>query len=342
MMNTQLKALPLLVASAIAAPAFANSPVQIYGQANFSADFLDGDSSGEGLNFSSNNSRLGFKGEHKFEDGLTAFFQVEATIQLDNGAAIQSDRDTFVGFKGDWGQLRGGRFDTPLKALRNRTDLFGNQVGDARNILRADGTVDGTTNWWDERLRNSIAYRSPVFAGGFTANLQYSSNQSNGTNNTSDNASYSASLEWQKDKLWIAVAHEDSVKTVGDERAATRFAISYEVGDILLNALYQQAEDPDNNAYGVGARYKLNDKVFLKGQYYILDTDANEEGASLAAVGVDYRYARNLLFYVNYASVSNEDLANRSPYRQGRTDGNLDPAAGETATGFSVGTSFRF
>ena len=350
-MNIRLKTLPFLVVTTLASATIsANSDVQLYGQANLSLDHLDAGEgiANEGFNVSSNNSRLGFRGETKFDDHLSAFFQVEATVQLDNGAALSSDRDTFVGFKGDWGQLRGGRFDTPLKTLRNRTDLFGNQVGDARNILRSDATANGgggANNWWDERLANSIAYRSPEFGGGFIANLQYSSNQTAATNNTSDNASYSASLEWKKDSLWIAIAHEDSVKDSADptaERSATRIAVSYEAGDLLLNGLYQKSEDPDNDAYGVGARYKLNDKLALKAQYYTLNTDADELGSSLAAVGVDYRYARNLLFYVNYASVSNEDLANRSPYRQGRTDNTLDPAIGETVTGLSIGTSYRF
>lgn len=345
-MNTRLKALPLVIAVALgSSAAYANGDVKVYGQANLSLDHLNAGNgvANEGLNVSSNNSRLGFKGDYKIDDKLTAFFQIEAGIQFDNNAAISSDRDTFVGFKGDWGQLRAGRFDTPLKGLRNRTDLFGNQVGDARNILRSDVNPDGNgNNWWDERLRNSIAYRSPEFAGGFTASIQYSTNQDNGTNNTSDKSSYSASLEWKRDKLWIAVAQEDSVKAVGNERKAQRVAASYEIGNLLVNALYQQAEDPDNSAYGAGARYKLNSKVALKGQYYALDTDADDEGAALAAVGVDYRYASNLLFYVNYASVSNEDQANRSPYRQGRTDNDLDPAVGETASGLSIGTSFRF
>lgn len=343
-MNTRLKALPLVIAAVLAtSTAAANDGVQIYGQANLSLDYLDaGEGAAAGLNVSSNDSRIGFKGDYKIDDSLTAFFQLELGVQLDNGNALATDRDSFVGFKGNWGQLRGGRFDTPLKALRGRTDLFGSQIGDSRNILRQDANANGGTGgWWDERFGSTIAYRSPEFAGGFIANLQYSTNQAAGTNDSSDNASYGASLEWKKDKLWLAAAVEDS--TVGVvERKAARAAVSYEIGNLLVNALYQTATDPDNDAYGVGARYKLNSKVAVKGQYYALDTDAADLGASLAAIGVDYQYAKNLQFYVVAAAVDNEDLANRSPYRQGRSDGALDPVIGETASGVSIGTSLRF
>ncbi len=59
-------------------------------------------------------------------------------------AALQDDkalefatRDTFVGLKGDFGQARVGRFDSPFKAARGPVNFFGDMVGDIRNVTRA-------------------------------------------------------------------------------------------------------------------------------------------------------------------------------------------------------------
>ncbi len=45
-------------------------------------------------------------------------------------------RDTFVGLKGDFGQARVGRFDSPFKAARGPVNFFGDMVGDIRNVTR--------------------------------------------------------------------------------------------------------------------------------------------------------------------------------------------------------------
>ncbi|MBA3979510.1 MAG: hypothetical protein C0462_02810 [Alcanivorax sp.] len=74
-------AVPLLWS---AAPLVAQ-PVEIYGRMNASVDFLDTDGNGESLNLSSNNSRIGFRGEHYFEaHALTLLWQAETTLRIDS------------------------------------------------------------------------------------------------------------------------------------------------------------------------------------------------------------------------------------------------------------------
>ena len=344
------RVLPLLLGAALL-PAATQAQVtgaQIYGQLHVSADYLDTDSRGSALNLSSNASRLGFRGKYEVQEQLTVVWQAETTLRVDSQGGDLIDRDTFLGLTGDWGLLRVGKFDTPMKVLRNRTDIFPNQIGDARNITRnrvaAPAGLGSGQIGWDERFRNSIHYRTPTVAG-LTANAQYSTSLDSASSNDADAGSWSASVEWRLATFWIAVAHENQTYTDDVlpeyERHATRVAALYDIGDFRFSALYQKAEDPDDAAWGAGVRYRVTEKVALKTQYYHLDADADDSDADLYALGADYQVAPNLTFYANYAVLDNDALSNLRPYSQART---ADPAslAGNSPSGFSLGTVFSF
>src|SRR5690606_2353465 len=117
------------------------------------------------LNISSNSSRLGFKGNHEINPNLKAFFQIEQEINFtnSNGDALTT-RDTFVGLSGNFGAIQLGRFDSPFKVARGPANLFGDQVGDMKNLARVGDAR------FDERYDNTIQYTTPNF-GGFNAKL---------------------------------------------------------------------------------------------------------------------------------------------------------------------------
>ncbi len=341
----------------------------LYGVINVSVDHLDtGDDSA--FNVSSNSSLIGVRGRYQAHPAIAVTWQAETTIPFDGQGGDLVDRDTFIGLTGDWGLLRAGKFDTPLKTLRNRVDLFGNQVGDIRNISRnrVSGTVgqnltvspganpgDPATTvsssisrniGFDERFRNSIHYRTPDF-GGITGDVQYATSQADSGNATSDNDAWSASLTYRTEKLYLAIAHEQqnfaAVSGGFDdfERKATRIAAAWDIGDLRITGFYQEATDPDDKAYGLGLRYRLTQSVALKGQFYRLDADADNSGSDLFAVGVDYQLDRNLQFYLNYARVDNDNGARLSPYAQGRS-ANPSVAQGDDPGAVSLGAIYRF
>jgi predicted porin len=88
--------------------------------------------------------------------------QLEQTIRIDEGAGSYADRDSFVGLRGDFGTLKIGQFDTPLKVIRGKVDQFGDRVGDIRNVSRVSGGTIG--NVFDERFDDNAAFR--ICAGG--------------------------------------------------------------------------------------------------------------------------------------------------------------------------------
>lgn len=328
-----------------ATPALA-ADMKIYGQAHLAGSYLDNGASGaaeySALNISSNSSYLGFRANYDFNEHLRGIAQIEGDVNFDgegDNAAIYS-RNTFLGLGGAWGEVKIGRMDTPLKVLRSRVDLFGNQVGDARNVMAGS---------FDKRFKRSILYTSPTFYG-LTADLHYSTEteESDGAVDGNDNDAWSASLTYRQGPLYAAVAYEQwNNQDKAKERDATRVAVSYNIADVVRItgfahfASYEQREDA--NTYGIGVRYALTPQVALKAQYYTLDSDANNADADLIAVGVDYQAAKNLRFYLNYAQVSNDENTNHAPWRSGSTLKEKESGVfDETAKAVAVGAILSF
>lgn len=111
MMQKKLIVVALAAASALPVPALAdNANVNIYGLANLSFDLTNNGNNGtQGVStnkVSSNASRIGFKGAEDMGDGLSAIWQVESRVDMDNAGGILGSRNTFAGLKGEsWGQM---------------------------------------------------------------------------------------------------------------------------------------------------------------------------------------------------------------------------------------------
>lgn len=132
----------LPIALLLAVPTVAAAEISLYGRASVSLDFLDDGANYSELNISSNSSRLGFRAQSEF-DGMTGIMQIEQEIDYSNQGSNWASRDTFVGLRGGFGTLRVGKFDTPFKRARGPANLFGDQLGDMRNLTRAgDGRFD--------------------------------------------------------------------------------------------------------------------------------------------------------------------------------------------------------
>lgn len=337
-----MRPLPFVVALALgtAGVSAVHADVQIYGQAHLAFSHLDDGDDYSAFNLSSNASRIGFRAGHDVGPNLRALVQLEGQVDFDttNNESFTS-RDSFVGLEGRWGLLRAGRFDTPNKTLRSRTDLFGNQVGDARNIVR--GRYDGNRGV-DERFRNGIAYRTPSFGGVFV-DLHYSVDTENDDNaaDGNDNDAWSASLTYREGPVYAAVSHERQNDSGERVREMTRVAASYDLADLRFTGLAQSGGRPSDDAFGVGLRYALVGDIFLKGQYYVLNGADSDFDADMIAVGADYHYSDELRFYLNYAQIDNEDAQNRQPWVEASTLDRTD-ATGETARSVAAGLVYNF
>ena len=342
---------------------------EFYGRAHLSFDKLNDGNQYDRMNLSSNSSRLGFRGNKSFGD-LKGIWQVESevlfnktsdssnAVSIPAGAtsinAPQDDknrlatRDTFAGIEGDFGQVKVGRFDTPMKVARAAADLFGDQLGDMRNITRTGAK-------FDERPNNIIQYQSPVM-GGLRVALAYSPHEAatavtSSTGVETNNALVSMSLTYNAGDLSAAVAHESYEKNAKDgERDATRMAVSYKLSnDLKLVGFYQEAnymksatDDQGSKVTGFGAEYQIipNHTVL---RAHVMDRAANKANmdSKLTAVGVDRIISKDLRFYANYAVVTNGSASAVNPWTEGRST-NVAGSVGKDSKGISLGMRYDF
>lgn len=334
--------LPLAIIAALPMAAAANTSVTVYGRAHVSVDYLDNGASYGETNMSSNSSRLGFKASHEF-DGITAIMQIEQQVDFDSGNANASNRDTYVGLKGDFGTVKLGRFDTPFKKARDPANLFGDQLGDMRNITRVGNAR------FDERNFNTIQYDTPKF-GDFQLSIAYSLAANSQTkDDDAEDDSLSVALNYASGPFAFAAAYE----TYADdhdrgERDGIRLAASFQAtSDLQLVGFFQTVDHEVNDAlssevYGVGAEYKLTGKTRIKGHYMLRDGDVDETDAALFSIGLEHRIASPLRLYANYGIVDNDDNIALNPYTQARSTSSVPAVNGEKAKGFSLGMRYDF
>lgn len=327
--------------------------IDIYGRAHVSVDQLDDGADYGESNFSSNSSRIGFRGEKEY--GLvTALLQIEQGVDISTSGGELATRDTFVGLRSDLGTLRLGKFDTPFKKARGAVNLFGEQIGDMRNLSRAGEVVideDQPTELvlrsrFDERTPNTVHYQTPTYQG-MALNIAYSLHEGDSAIQDGRQRVVSSSVTYVQGKLDAAFAWERHDRDrSGGKRQAFRLASAYKVSDPLrLLAFFQQVDhdfdDLDSSVYGVGAEYALTTATYLKGMYLARDAELENSDASMLALGIEHRIDRALRVYLNYASVDNQDQSALTPWQQGRTL-DVDGAAGEVASAVSLGLRFDF
>ena len=340
--------------------------VKIYGRAHVSLDYLDDGQDYNEVGLSSNASRLGFKVDQKINDDLNVFAQIEQEISFASGdqdskAVNFSTRDTFVGFKHDqFGQLRAGRFDSPFKIARGPVNLFGDMIGDLRNVTRVGDLK------FDERNENTLEYKSPTFTDGFNvlAAISMNSGKENAKTSTGEgkkeSKAYDLAITYKKDRIEFAAAYQKfgenaanttaPTATTDSARHAFRVAGQYKLTDQFnLGALYQTAKlkdstrDLDAQVWGITGEYKFTAKTALRGEYFYRDVDKNDANTRLVALGIEHKLDTTLRIYADIAATLNEDNANLTPWKEGRSLGNgVSGTFGENAHAVSIGMRYDF
>ena len=328
--------------------------LEIYGRASLSVDQLNDGDKYDRTNLSSNASRIGFKGSKKM-GGLTGIWQIEQEIQVnlsnskDDTNNRLASRDTFVGLRGDFGTVRAGKFDTPFKVARGPFNLFGDQLGDMRNLTRVGDAK------FDERFNNMLEYQTPV-VNGLQARLAHSFHAGSAATISSAGADVkdtatSASLGYKVGDLNLTVAMENygaGTATTG-KRNATRAAASYKVNkELSVMGFYQTAESSTGainqgaDVTGLGFQYTVSPKVALKAHYMNRKAEVALSDASSYTLGAEYRLDKSLRFYAAYASLDNDSAIKLTPYKEGRTAAPAAGTNGKTTSGLSLGMRYDF
>lgn len=351
------------VAAAIIAPAsvMAAGPT-LYGQLHMSVDGKDNGGSGEakyddwGLN--SNSSRIGVKGSEDLGNGMKVGYLIEWNVIMDeaNNDKEMTSRNHGLTLSGDWGTALIGKWDTPMKSVGRKFDLFGDKVGDTRN-LSGSGTLEN-------RADNVAAYVTPNM-NGFSATVAYVFDANTGdidtpeySDDNSDNSAISFNAIYNNGPILVALGYVDysvdgyeDAADIMDDSSSWRLGGAYSFGDFKVLASYTDIENEgfidgaDTSIWTVGGSYKMGNNT-IKVQYADRDEldDMDDTGSDQWSIGLDHAMSKRTQVYAAYAAVSNDDYSSRKAWggKNSGHDGDGDAALGEDNDVFSVGIIHKF
>lgn len=350
-----------MIIGAFAASAQAQSNVTIYGLVDAGLVSERGGAAGSVTKVTSgigSQSRLGFKGTEDLGSGLSAVFQLETGVKIDDGSLDSANtifnRLAYVGLKSkEAGTLTLGRQYTMLyNAMSQVADPFGaGYAGSIKNLFAAKGA--------NTRASNSIVYVSPTIEGGFSAEGLYSLGEQAG--DASAGRQFGLGLNYANGPLNARLVYNNkNTDVVGkpgvDTSRNTLFAINYDFQIAKAFFAYGadkgpvSAELPVANAYalkvaptasidsndmllGVQVPVTPNDIVMAS---YIRKNDktAFNQDADQWALGFSHLLSKRTNLYVAYAKIKNKNGA-------GYTVGNNNEA-GSGDKAFNVGVRHSF
>ncbi len=160
------------------------------------------------------NSNLGFNGKEDLGGGLSAEFQIEGTVAVDDGNAASAfswNRNTYVGLNGGFGSIKLGLMDTVFKEYGDTIGVLGVSSGtpmSSSNILRKVSFGANNAARFHERRANSVRYDSPELSG-FALGLQVATQENpNAATAVGSAKTYSLGVKYDKGPIYVALAHE--------------------------------------------------------------------------------------------------------------------------------------
>lgn len=301
------KQLSAAIALALCTPVAATAAPTLYGKANvsyastnFEDESIKRDESK--LDVASNASRIGIKGSETISDNLEAIYKAEFEVAFDDGDAkdgkVFSQRNIYVGLKGNFGTVIAGHFDTPLKTAQKKVDLFNDLYGDIKNSF--------TVN--DNRKSNSLMYATPDLSGFMLYADIIASEQDNDGVDESEKRSNATSIAatYERNGFYGALAYDLDVE---DESTSTvRAVFQYNVASFQFGLMAEEYENQEkeklDGVFG-SVQYKINDWA-LKAQFG--QSDIQDEDGTTFSLGADYKMSKNSKvygFYTNNAYLAN-------------------------------------
>jgi len=353
----------LALCGALAAPAYAQSNVTLYGLIDAGVERLNHTSAGGGITrmpsiAGSAASRWGLRGSEDLGDGLKAVFTLESGFGSDNGAFQQGGRafgrQAFVGLSGGWGTVSLGRQYSMLFPGAANTDIFLAQIYGA-------GAFD--TYLAGPRLVNALAYLGKF--GGVTLGALYSLGKDAQTcpgerGKGSECRAWSAVLKYDAPGWGVGtwIDEQRGLDGSGDTPATAdlsgkkdqRLALSgyAMLGQTKLVANYMQRKnDAAADAYrksslwSLGVAHPVTQAITLEAQYYHFAYKDSDDGGKMLALRGTYAFSKRTAAYATVGMLRNDGNARFSP-SVGVSNTALAPVAGQNQTGLMVGLRHAF
>ncbi|MEW5755997.1 MAG: porin [Pseudomonadota bacterium] len=333
----QKKILLVVAATLAAAPMMTHAAnLEVYGQLRMAVTAADNGDSSPGqedstVAISSNDSRIGFRGNEKLKDNLTGLFQAEIQYNVDEDdgyTSWSSGRDSFVGLQGNWGTALVGRLSTPYKNATGLFDPFTDTEADFNGS--GDKIISHNT-----RANNAIAYVSPN-RNGLNYALAYATSVQNDelpqTSADADQDALSLSVTYEEGPLMVMGAYEK----IEDEKAFA-FGAQFAVSDkTRIGVLIDDVDDQDNTVYA-SLNHKLRDDYTLSAALAFRGDSGNgvNDGMEYFALGVSHSYTPTVSVFAQVAMVSNDSDSTVGLKKN-------EAVTGEDISALSVGMNISF
>jgi predicted porin len=304
-MKLSYSTIAAVLLSTLSVSSFAGD-VAIYGKANLTAQSSD-DDKGSFTEIKSNASRIGFKGGQDLGDDLEVIFKAEFQVDLAGDSDDSfTDRNQYIGLKGNFGSVLLGKNDTVLKQSQGKVDLFSDLNGDIKKL------------WVGEnRLSDTLTYKSAKF-NGLQLGVTYVAEDEVDGNDASSIALFYGDKSLKKSKIFASIALDSDIKGQSKDKSVAkqyydtvRATVQGKLSGFTLGAIYHSQEGEDGsemNGLLVSAKYGF-DKVTVKAQLQTAEHDGGDDRSSMT-LGADYKLAKStklFAFYTTFDMDSEED-----------------------------------
>lgn len=326
-MNKKLTA--LAIGSVLgAAPMFAaQADVKVYGKAEVEVvsvsegqDIVEqGDSNGR--------SRFGVKASEKFDNGMSAIANFEWKLTPsdgDNAGITLTDRQQWVGLKGDFGTIKLGRDHSAYKTTGGvKWDPYTATFLQARRSGGMSGSDFGTN-----AFRNDLIGYSNKW-GGLSLNVQYVLDEKGDTeadDSLGKDGEYHVGVSYMAGPVEVIVAtnHQEE----GQDRGNTKFGARWKDGpvtayvqfedvehggDIRPNGTKANVNTTDGEFLVVGGGYKFGSNLVAGnfGTFEASDECSGCDDITYLAIGLTHFFSKSTRVYGGYSTIE-ADAADES------------------------------
>lgn len=298
------------VLAALSMPGLAFAEAQIFGKAHLSFGSLsedDGVADTSSTAVKSHASRVGVKGEVDTDTDTSVIYRFVWEIDMSDESKSSNDhiksREQYVGLKGDWGQLRLGRDDSPYKvAGKKNVEHLSDTYADYNNII---------DKGQDTRNSDSLGYS--VMAGPGKFAIQYAAGDDTPS---AENAgqSYSLAYDMKMGAIGFAIAHQTIEKSATNDETGTKLVLGYKLGNTKLGLIGEVVEDDgalDDTNMLFSVKHNIDKKNAIKFVYGMKDQGLTDD-ATMTAIAYDHKMGKKVSVYALWSDGTDGGLSDAS------------------------------
>lgn len=320
------KSLVCLAVLGSCAAANAQSSLTLHGTVDTAVNRVSGSltSKSQVVSGANSSSKLIIRGNEDLGGGMYATFWLESAVASDSGVGTTTNtnnqtsgngpaaaggqgltfnRRSIVGLGGDWGAVHLGREWSPTYDVYAKYDIFAAVgVGVGLNF-----TASFNPNL--VRVSNDVAYITPKFLGGFTANIQHWRGENPSGTATSDDGTGSGVRLSYENGPFNAIAHYARTNFASGDGVYRAVGAIYDPGPykVMFNVNSDKLGTLKNSGFNLGGLYRVAGGD-IKAGYSVFRSNAagNPEGRKLA-VGYVHNLSKRTAVYTTFAHIKNKN-----------------------------------